>query len=322
MKDLPVFQGGNLLASWSNGEDAALWRIDDERIGILTVDFITPVVDNPGKFGEIAAANSLSDVFAMGGAPLVALNVVGFPSDCEPMDTLKSILEGGAKKIIEAGAVLAGGHSIQDREPKYGLVVFGEVRSGQEWRTSGARPGDALVITKPLGTGIAVTAMKANLLSREETAYATAIMCGLNDLRTANMGDDLRRNIHACTDVTGFGLAGHALDMIAPDMSLTVYTEKLPLLPGVVGFANMGLIPAGTYANRAHSGKRVSNEAPTEEMRTLANDVIYDPQTSGGLLLAVEWDAAEDILKRLRPIFSHACVIGEFSDGEGQLRVI
>ena len=310
------------MTSWEGGEDAALWRIDDERIGILTVDFVTPVVDNPVQYGEIAAANALSDVFAMGGTPLIALNVVGFPADCEPMDTLKGILEGGARKVIEARAMLAGGHSIQDQEPKYGLVVFGEVESGKEWRTRGAKCGDALVITKPLGTGIAITAMKAGLLSREEAACATSSMCALNDLRGAKMSDDLLGSIHACTDVTGFGLAGHVLDMLAPDMNLAIYTEKLPLFPGVGNFADMGLIPAGAYANRGHYGRLVSNEAPSEEMQTLANDIIYDPQTSGGLLLAVEWDASTELQERLRPLFPHTCVIGEFSDGDGTLRVI
>lgn len=322
MQGLPVFEGGNLLTSWEGGEDAALWRIDDDRIGILTVDFVTPVVDNPAQYGEIAAANALSDVFAMGGTPLIALNVVGFPADCEPMDTLKEILEGGARKIIEARAVLAGGHSIQDQEPKYGLVVFGEVARGKEWRTRGARRGDALLVTKPLGTGIAITAMKAGLLSREEAACATSSMCALNDLRGAKMSGDLLGSIHACTDVTGFGLAGHVLDMLAPDMNLHIYTEKLPLLPGAGNFADMGLIPAGAYANRAHYNKRVSNEAPSEKMQTLANDIIYDPQTSGGLLLAVEWDASAELLEHLRPLFPHACLIGEFSEGEGMLRVI
>lgn len=311
-----------LLTSWDQGEDAALWTMDEERLGILTVDFITPVVDNPVRYGEIAAANALSDVFAMGGSPLLALNIVCFPTDCEPLDTLGEILQGGAKKVTEAGAVLAGGHSVQDAEPKYGLVVFGEVERGREWKVGGAMEGDALILTKPLGTGIAISAIKAGLMSREDSAYAALMMSALNDIRRAKLGDALTGAIHACTDVTGFGLAGHARDMIPSDLDLTIYTERLPLLPGVRELADMGLIPAGSYSNRAFFGKKVANEAPTDEMRTLANDIAYDPQTSGGLLLAVDWDAADAILYLLKPVFSHATVIGEFAKGSGGLRLI
>lgn len=322
LRSLPMANDERLLTSWSNGEDAALWAMDDERLGILTVDFITPVVDNPVKFGEIAAANSLSDVFAMGGRPLVALNIVCFPTDCEPIDTLGDILQGGASKVTESGAVLAGGHSVQDAEPKYGLVVFGEVPRGREWRTDGAKAGDALILTKPLGTGIAVAAIKAGLMSREDAKCATATMTALNDLRKAQLGDDLLGAIHACTDVTGFGLAGHAFDMVPHGLNLAIYTERLPILPGVRELADMGLIPAGSYANRAHFEKKLTDEIPADDKRTFANDIAYDPQTSGGLLLAVDWDAAEDLLHLLRPVFDHSTVIGEFSEGDGKLRLI
>lgn len=321
-------QSGRLLASWAHGEDAALWTIDDERIGILTVDFITPVVDDPRKYGEIAAANALSDVFAMGGRPLIALNVVGFPVSCEPIGVLQEILLGGAEKVIEAGAILAGGHSVQDDEPKYGLVVFGEVRRGQEWRVDGARDGDVLILTKPLGTGIAATAIKAGLLRDADAARAIESMALLNDFGARGLSGDLRSSIHACTDVTGFGLAGHALDMLGDvekDLMLTIDAGSLPVLPGVAEMAAMGMVPAGSYANQAHAAPRVRIEAADEGLARLAADVVFDPQTSGGLLLAVSPEAAEELLARLREKFSSAAAIGriERSPGEGRtIRVV
>ena len=314
-----------MLTSWSHGEDAALWRIDDERIGILTVDFITPVVDDPRRFGEIAAANSLSDVFAMGGRPLVALNIVGFPTSCQPIGVLQEILLGGADKVIEAGAVLAGGHSVQDEEPKYGLVVFGEVRSGREWRVDGARQGDLLILTKPIGTGIAATAIKAGLFPNDAAAVAVRNMCQLNDWTKCAFTDEQLRCIHSCTDVTGFGLAGHALDMVGDGLTLSISMDSLPVLPGVWEMSSMGLIPAGGYSNREHSGARVSIEIESSEKMTFASDVFFDPQTSGGLLFAVERDAANEILSAVRNIFPDSALIGEFTErsvGGAELRVI
>jgi selenide,water dikinase len=311
-----------MLSSWSHGEDAALWSIDERRIGILTVDFITPIVDDPRKFGEIAAANALSDVFAMGGRPLVALNVVGFPTSREPLETLQEILSGGASKIAEAGAILAGGHSVQDPEPKYGLVVFGEVEKGREWRVDGARDGDALILTKPLGVGIAATAIKAGLLPHEHEERAARSMSMLNDWRKCGLGEDLLPAIHACTDVTGFGLAGHALDMLGGGMSLDVRADRLPILDGVREMAAMGLIPAGLYLNREHSGGRVEWALDAGARDPLINDIIYDPETSGGLLLAVERDAADGTADALGKIFPGAARIGEFHRGDGGLRVI
>lgn len=321
MGTLPVAGADRLLTSWSRGEDAALWRIDDDRIGILTVDFITPVVDDPRRYGEIAAANALSDVFAMGGRPLVALNVVGFPTSCQPIGMLQEILNGGADKVIEAGAVLAGGHSIQDDEPKYGLVVFGEVKKGDEWRVDGAKTGDVLILTKPLGIGIAATAIKAGFFSAEDAAYAAATMAMLNDIAPADLPGDLRAAIHACTDVTGFGLAGHVADMVSQEQDVEIFLHRLPLLPGVREMADMGMLPAGSYANREHSGKRVDILADSPEDRRLAEDMLFDPQTSGGLLLAVAPDAAEEIEKRLRGRFPHAAAIGAFAEGRGRLRI-
>ena len=278
-------------------------------------------MDDPRRFGEIAAANSLSDVFAMGGRPLIALNVVGFPTSCQPIGVLQEILAGGADKVIEAGAVLAGGHSVQDEEPKYGLVVFGEVRTGEEWRVDGARAGDALILTKPLGTGIAATAIKAGLLPQDAASEAIKNMCQLNDLSGTGISRDLRGCIHACTDVTGFGLAGHALDMTGEGLTLNIRASALPILPGVLDMSVMGLIPAGGYSNREHSGALAAIET-SDEMKTFVSDILFDPQTSGGLLLAVERDAAEEMLTALKGLFPHSAVIGEFSAGTRHIRAV
>lgn len=319
MRDLPVVRDERLLAAWGRGEDAALWHIDDRRLGILTVDFITPVVDDPFGYGEIAAANSLSDVWAMGGRPIIALNVVCFPTNCEPIETLREILRGGASKAIEAGAMLAGGHSVQDAEPKYGMVVFGEADAARAWKTDGARPGDKLILTKPIGTGLAITAIKAGLLSPEHARAAYESMSTLNDIISATDDDD-RAAVRACTDVTGFGLAGHALDMTADDQDLVIDLGAIPRLPGIEAAANMGLIPAGAYANREHSGARVAIETG-EARRRDAEDIVFDPQTSGGLLLAADPSRAESVLAKLRKKFAAAGIIGEFAPGTGMLRV-
>lgn len=307
------------MASWNGGEDAALWEIDKTRIGILTVDFITPVVDEPARFGEIAAANSLSDVYAMGGTPIIALNVVCFPTSCEPISVLKEILNGGAEKICESGAMLAGGHSVQDEEPKYGLVVFGEVEKNKMWQVGTANSGDSLIITKPIGTGIAVTAIKANLFSEENTAAASESMAKLNSVPPI-LSDFIRETITAATDVTGFGLAGHALDLSSHGVSVEIYTKELPLLGGIRDMANMGLIPAGSYANKEHSGDRIINRS---KMGRFAEDLIFDPQTSGGLLLAIPPENEEQLLQELHSGgFTSSKVIGRFIEGSGNLILV
>ena len=307
-----------LLASWNRGEDAALWKIDEKRIGILTVDFITPVVDEPARFGEIAAANSLSDVYAMGGRPIIALNVVCFPTSCEPLEVLKQILDGGARKVCEAGAMLAGGHSVQDQEPKYGLVVFGEVESDKMWKVGTARAGDSLILTKPLGTGIAVTAIKAGLFPEEDARTAAASMAKLNSVPPI-LSDKMRGLITACTDLTGFGLAGHALDLPAEGVSLSIYAAALPLLPGIAAMADMGLIPAGAYANKEHIGSKVVNRS---DLGRFAEDLVFDPQTSGGLLLAVPAKHESQLLEELwAGGFGSSVRIGRFEEGNSTLTI-
>lgn len=307
------------MASWNRGEDAALWTIDEKRLGILTLDFITPIVDSPLKFGEIAAANSLSDVYAMGGRPIIALNVVCFPTDCEPLSVLQEILLGGANKVIEAKAMLAGGHSVQDEEPKYGLVVFGEVERERMWAVGNAKNGDALILTKPIGTGIAVTAIKAGFFADEYINAATESMAKLNAIPPI-LSDKIRSSISSCTDVTGFGLAGHALDLPAEGVSVEIEVASLPLLPGIEEMANMGLIPAGLYNNKAHLGGKVRNNSSIAQF---AEDIAFDPQTSGGLLLSLPERHSSQLLSELHQGgFTAAKKIGRFVEGDMTLTLI
>ena len=308
-----------MVAGWEHGEDAAVWEIDERRLGILTVDFITPVVDDPFAFGQIAAANSLSDVFAMGGRPLVALNVVGFPVNCQPLDVLKEILRGGQERVMAAGALLAGGHSVDDEEPKYGLVVYGEVERDRIWKVTGAREGDVLILTQPLGTGMIITALQAEMAQEEEIKEAVESMGTLNDL-PLKLSDDLLTQVHACTDVTGFGLAGHLLDMLSESsLDVLLEPEKIPILEGALEKANMGLVPAGTYRNRELYEPRVEG---LEGLSLPLADVLFDAQTSGGLLLAVPEHVAEGFCRECQKAgFVKASPIGRFVKGQGKVKL-
>ena len=276
-------------------DDAAVYQVSDSLAMIQTVDFFTPIVDDPYTFGQIAAANALSDIYAMGGEPKLALNIAAFP-DCLSPEILGEILRGGADKVLEAGAVLAGGHTIQDEEPKYGLSVTGFVDPHKIWKNYGARPGDILILTKPLGSGILNTALKAELASEEECARAVEVMSWLNKY-AAEACRGL--SVHCCTDITGFGLVGHALEMAqGSDCTLVIEASKIPVMDGVLEYASMGIIPAGAYRNRDFAQNKVSYG----EIGVPMEDVVCDPQTSGGLLLAVDprdRKAAEEILKTL-----------------------
>ena len=309
-----------IITSWGHGEDAALWVLDDRRAGILTVDFITPVADDPYVWGQIAAANSLSDVFAMGGKPFVALNIVGFPTRTLGLEILKEVLRGGQEKASEAGAFLMGGHSVEDGEPKYGLVVYGEAPLDNLWKVTGARPGDLLVLTKPIGTGIVATAIKADMVEDEASVReALRWMTTLNDLpRFFTEEESLA--VRACTDVTGFGLVGHALDMLSGGgLDLTLAVKDVPLLPGVLDLAESGLVPAGSHNNRMAYGKGVAN---LESQDGILMDVLFDAQTSGGLLLALSEEDAQRILPRVHGAnFSRAAVVGRFSEGDGKIEL-
>lgn len=256
---------------------------------IQTVDFFTPIVDDPYMFGQIAAANSLSDVWAMGGEPAVALNIVGFPNCLDPA-ILGDILAGGADKVKEAGAVLVGGHSVQDDEPKYGLCVSGFVHPDKIFKNYGCRPGDILVLTKQIGSGIVNTAIKAEMASPSAIREAQTVMASLNKKGKQAVE---KYNVSACTDITGFGLLGHCVEMAsASNVTFELNVKDIAYMEDAIAFAKMGLIPAGAYKNRGYSINQV--EVGSIEEHYL--DLLYDPQTSGGLLISVSPDNLKDML--------------------------
>jgi len=275
-------------------DDAAVYQINDDQAVIQTLDFFTPIVDDPYMFGQIAAANSLSDVYAMGGDPILALNIVGFPT-CLDMSILTEILKGGADKVREAGALLVGGHTIEDNEPKYGLSVTGMIHPDKVLANASARVGDDLIITKPIGVGILNTAIKADLLEENRINEAMRVMATLNKYAADTMKDF---DISSCTDITGFGLAGHVLEMAeGSDVTIEIDTDLVPIIDGAREYASMGLIPAGAYKNRDYSGHKI------DIAQTIASDIqdiLYDPQTSGGLLIAVNPEQTEDMLLALK----------------------
>jgi selenide,water dikinase len=274
-------------------------------------------VDDARTWGQIAAANSLSDVFAMGGNPVIALNIVGFPVKKAPLSVLKEILDGGLDKIRESGAILAGGHSVQDEEPKYGLVVYGEVNVNKKWLTRGAKVGDTLLLTKPLGSGVIATAIKADMIEKEESIHeAIRWMTKLNDL-PKRLTSELWKTIHACTDVTGFGLAGHALDMLTDsDLDIEIFGDNLPIINGAQNLADSGLMPEGTYRNHIAYKERVTNSM----------DMLFDAQTSGGLLIAAAPECAARLIDLCHKNgFERASVIGEFkykTENMSKLRIV
>ena len=290
---LPAAKDDRLMVGVETADDAAVYRVSDEVALIQTVDFFPPMVDDPFTFGQIAAANALSDVYAMGGEPRLALNVVAFPN-CLGAEVLGEILAGGASKVKEAGAVLAGGHSINDEEPKYGLCVSGFVKPDRIWQNGGARTGDVLLLTKPLGVGLINTAVKAGMASEEAERKAVESMSCLNKLAMEVLREV---EVHSCTDVTGFGLTGHALETArASGKSLVIQTDKLEVLPDALFYASMGLVPEGTYRNKAFNKKDVRLEEQVDEAM---EDLVFDPQTSGGLLVSLKREDAENVLVRL-----------------------
>ena len=290
---------------FDTSDDACVYRITDEIAAIHTVDFFTPIVDDPFWFGQIAAANALSDVYAMGGRPAVAMNLLCVPG-CLSQETVRRILEGGHQKAVEAGCVIAGGHTIQDNEPKYGLCVTGYIRPDRVLRNVGARPGDALVLTKPLGTGVLTTAAKADLLDAAQYDRLVRSMAQLNDKAAEAMLQC--PEIHACTDVTGFGLLGHADEMAAGSgVTIRIYSRRLPLLPGALELAEMGIIPAGTYRNHDYVKPRLSVAESAPQARV---DLICDPQTSGGLLIALPVEDAGALVAALREHCPDSAIVG------------
>lgn len=303
----------------NTGDDAAVYQLAPDLVLVQTVDFFTPVVDDPFLFGQIAAANALSDIYAMGARPLLALNIVGFPS-CLDENVLHEILRGGAEKVKEAGALLAGGHSITDEEPKYGLAVTGTARPEEIWSNAGARPGDELILTKPLGTGVFLTAYKVDLAPPAEFEQVVTSMASLNAAAAAAAR---KIGVSACTDITGFGLLGHAYEMAkASGVDIVFSLSEIPFFPGARNLARQGLVPAGTYRNREYLAGKVELPPGLEDD---ISDLLFDPQTSGGLLFTVSADRSNLLLKELNRSGIPAARVGRVEpvrDLEPRLAVI
>lgn len=286
-------------------DDAGVYELTPEIALVQTVDFFTPMVDDPYTFGQIAAANSLSDVYAMGAKPITAMNVTAFPTNCMDLAILREILAGGADKLIEAETLLVGGHTVEDDVPKFGLAVTGIVHPKKVWANRGAQPGDVLVLTKPIGVGIISTAIKGELASPEEEKAAIKNMTTLNKVASevAHLFD-----VHGCTDITGFGLLGHAYEMVADsEVSFVIELKQVPVLSGVREYAAMGIVPAGARRNLKHLEDEViwQGQVTPED-----KDILSDPQTSGGLLLALPEKDVDAYLEKLAEAGGKGFIIG------------
>lgn len=283
-----------MITGIEGSEDAGVYKISGDLALVQTLDFFTPIVDDPRIFGRAAAANSLSDVYAMGGRPITAMNIVCFPIRKLGLETLRHILEGGLEILREAGVSLVGGHSVEDDEPKYGLSVTGVIHPDKIMRNSGLQPGDRLILTKAVGTGIIATALKGGLATSQSVDAMTKSMCTLNKKASELAGSF---EVKACTDVTGFGLAGHLVEMArASSCRVRIWAEAVPVIEGALDAASMGLIPAGAHSNRAHFSAWVTIDPDVAIERS---DLMFDPQTSGGLVIGVRSDHADELLQSL-----------------------
>lgn len=281
----------NVLVGMDESDDASVYKLDDERALVQTVDIITPVVDDPYVYGQIAAANSLSDVFAMGGEVATALNIVGFDGCHQPRSVLKEILAGGESKVRECGGVIIGGHTIEAPEMTYGLSVTGFVHPQKIYRNNTPRVGDVLIITKPLGMGILTTAIKADMLESHVVEKVASLLATLNHKASRIMQ---QYDVSACTDVTGFGLFGHAYEMSFNRVSIAFDMSAIPIVEEARAMADMGIIPAGAYTNKAYLSDKVDAKVPHRD-----EIMLYDAQTSGGLLIAVSKSDAPKLLRHL-----------------------
>ncbi len=299
----------NLIVGMERAEDAGVYKLNDELAIIQTVDFITPIVDDAYTFGQVAAANALSDVYAMGGRPLTAMNIVCFPVKTMDMSILKEILAGGLDKIREAGVTLVGGHSVEDQELKYGLSVTGVIHPARVVLNTGARVGDKLILTKPLGTGIINTALKGGMA--EEGAVSKAIKCMVTLNRKASELM-MEVGVHACTDVTGFGLLGHASEMIeGTDVGMVIHSAAVPFFPEARELAETGWVPGGLHRNREYRMNMVEIDPQVPDYLA---DILFDPQTSGGLLISVPSSKAKLLVQRMHEYGIHeAAIIGEIA---------
>ena len=315
LEGLQVHSDPNLLVGFDKSDDASVYKVSDQLALVQTVDFFPPMVDDPYLFGQIAATNALSDVYAMGGQPKLALNLLCVPEDL-PKEFIHQLLRGGYDKVYEAGAIITGGHSIFDPEPKYGLSVTGFVHPDKVLTNSGAKPGDVLLFTKPLGIGVLTTAAKADMASEEAMAYCYQMMTTLNKSARDAM---VKYNIHACTDVTGFGLLGHAYEMAqGSDVEITLNVDAIDIIPEALELARMGILPAGMYRNR----KFAEDGVDAADLELARQDLLYDPQTAGGLLMAVAPEDADALFEELKLCVPSAQRIGTVSEYQGEKRIL
>ena len=314
LEGIKVRHDPNLLVGFDKSDDASVYKVTDDLALVQTVDFFPPIADDPYTFGQIAATNALSDVYAMGGEPKLALNLMCVPEKM-PREAVHALLRGGYDKVYEAGAVITGGHSILDDEPKYGLAVTGFVHPERILTNSGARPGDVLILTKPLGIGVLTTAAKAELCSEETMRCAVELMTTLNKNARDVM---VKYNVHACTDVTGFAMLGHLLEMAqGSDKQITLHVDDIDTIPEAMELAKMGILPEGMYRNRSFAEAWVDmGDTPLYKQ-----DLLFDPQTAGGLLMAVDPADADALFAELKGCVPSAQRIGVVEDYQGGSRI-
>lgn len=319
LRELPIPKDPKVLVGLDTSDDAGVYQLNDEVALVQTVDFFTPIVDDPFTFGQIAVANALSDVYAMGGTPLTGMNLVAFPIKTLSPSILKEILLGGLSKMKEAGVALVGGHSIEDPEIKYGLAVTGLIHPKKILTNAGAKVGDKLVLTKALGTGIIATALKGQMASEEAIQKIVESMATLNRAASEWMKEF---GAHACTDITGFSFLGHALEMAtASQVGMVIQSKAIPFFSEAMDYAKLGLIPAGAHSNRQFFSCKVEVQSNVNE---LLLDILYDPQTSGGLLISLPPDEAEKLVDTLKKGgHLHSCIVGEVMEGPpGKIRLL
>jgi selenide,water dikinase len=319
LKALPLPKDPKVLVGLETSDDAGVYQLTEEIALVQTVDFFTPIVDDPFTFGQIAVTNALSDVYAMGGVPLTAMNLVAFSIKTLSPSVLKEILLGGLSKLEEARVALVGGHTVEDPEIKYGLSVTGIVHPAEILTNAGARPGDRLVLTKPLGTGIVSTALKGGMATEEAIRKIVESMAALNRKASEIMK---AFGAHACTDITGFGFIGHAQQMAkGSEVGMVVRAREVPVFPEALDYARIGLVPGGAYSNRQFFSCCVDLEP---DVPSLLVDLLYDPQTSGGLLISLPAEKAEGLVVALREKGERAsAIVGEVVEGmPGRLRIV
>ena len=314
LEDLKVHHDPNLLVGFDKSDDASVYKLTEDIAVVQTVDFFPPIADDPYTFGQIAATNALSDIYAMGAEPKLCLNIMAVPQSM-PKEAVHELLRGGYDKVYEAGALITGGHSILDDEPKYGLAVTGFVHPEKMLTNSGAQPGDVLFLTKPLGIGTITTGAKADMVTEETKARAVTLMTTLNKSARDVM---VRHRVHACTDVTGFGLLGHLLEMAqGSDVEATLDVSAMDLMDEALQLARMGILPEGMYRNRSFAQEAVDGgDTPLEKQ-----DILYDPQTAGGLLMACHPEDADGLWEELKKAVPSAQKIGTVSAYTGGKRI-